>query len=95
VFRWIQLPIGAALLLGSSTLSAQALSSGPRAHDPWNPQHIDSLPAEIRGAIGPYSRVCGGPLRAQHSFATYFQRGAARLIGLHFEHLSCRNRPGF
>jgi len=62
------------------------------AHDPWSPQHIDSLPAEIRNAIAPFARACGGRLAAEHSFATYFQRGAAKLIALHFEHLSCPNR---
>jgi hypothetical protein len=57
-----------------------------------NPQHIDSLPAEIRSAIAPYARVCGGPLAAEHSFVRYFQSGTAKLIGLHFEHLRCSNR---
>jgi hypothetical protein len=85
------LAVSLALLIGSGFSSAQAKSSLP-AEDRWNPQHIDGLPAEIRSAIAPYARVCGGPLAAEHSFVRYFQREAAKLIGLHFEHLRCNNR---
>jgi hypothetical protein len=54
-----------------------------RSEDRYNPQHIDSLPPEIRNAI--YQR-CGTP-KALHPFATYFDN--ARRIVLHFEHFVC------
>jgi hypothetical protein len=91
MLRWLQLAVSAGLLVGGGMTSAQALG-GMRLEDPWNPQHIDGLPAEIRNAIAPYARVCGAPLAAEHSFARYFQSGTAKLIGLHFEHLRCSNR---
>ena len=78
MLRGPQLAVSVALLLGSGLSFAQAKSAVP-AHDPWSPQHIDSLPAEIRNAIAPFARACGGRLAAEHSFATYFQRGAAKL----------------
>ena len=53
--------------------------------DRWNPQHISGLPAEVRGAL---VRLCGGAIRAEHSFAGYFQG----TILLHFEHLRCGER---
>jgi len=49
---------------------------------PWNPAHIDSLPAPVRGAI-----LARCPTRpdADHYFATYSHDE----IHLHFEHLHC------
>jgi hypothetical protein len=79
MLRGPQLAVSVALLLGSGLSFAQAKSAVP-AHDPWSPQHIDSLPAEIRNAIAPFARACGGRLAAEHSFATYFQRGAAKSL---------------
>jgi hypothetical protein len=92
MFRWLQLTITVMLLIGDGFISAQALSGGTPPEDRWTPQHIGGLPLEIRNAIAPYARVCGGPLAAEHSFARYFQSGTAKLIGLHFEHLRCSNR---
>jgi len=88
-----QLILSVALLLGCDFVAAQARGGvvAPR-EDRWNPQHIGGLPAEVREAIAPYARVCGAPLAAEHSFARYFQRGSAKLIGLHFEHVRCSNR---
>jgi hypothetical protein len=82
----------ALLVVDCSFVSAQARSAGAPPDDRWNPQHLSSLPVEIRNAIAPYARVCGGPLAAEHSFARYFQSGNAKLIGLHFEHLRCSDR---
>src|SRR5262245_21050809 len=48
---------------------------GMPPENPWNPQHIDSLPSEIRAAIAPFARLCGGPLAAQHAFARYLEKG--------------------
>lgn len=91
MLRGLQLALSAASLVTVAFTGAQAKST-MRLEDPWNPQHINGLPAEIRNALALYARACGGPLAAEHLFATYFQRGAAKLIGLHFEHLSCPNR---
>jgi hypothetical protein len=38
-------------------------------HDePWNSEHIDRLPPEVRDAV---IHMCGSPPRAGHYFATY------------------------
>lgn len=92
MFRWLQLTVTVVLVVAGGFISAKALSSGARPEDPWNLQHISGLPVEIRNAIARYARVCGGPLAAEHSFASYFQSGTAKLIGLHFEHLRCGNK---
>jgi hypothetical protein len=60
-------------------------------HDPpWNSEHIDRLPPEVRNAV---IRMCGHPPRAGHYFATYFDN--SRLIKLHFEHLHCDEQATF
>jgi hypothetical protein len=89
--RPLQLTVTVALFVLGGFISAAARSSMP-ADDRWNPQHIDGLPSEVRNAIAPYARICGGPLAAEHSFARYFQSGSMKLIGLHFEHLRCGDR---
>ena len=58
--------------------------------DPWNPEHIDRLPPEVRYAL---RRICKDPPRAGHYFATYFDN--SHLIKLHFEHLHCDGRATF
>ena len=89
--RQSQLAVIAALLVLAGSISASARSSMP-ADDRWNAQHIDALPPEVRNTIASYTRMCGGPLAAEHSFARYFQNGSVKLIGLHFENLRCGNR---
>lgn len=49
---------------------------------PWNPEHIDHLPADVRSAV---LLKCPTPPHAGHYFATYFHDE----IHLHFEHLHC------
>lgn len=49
----------------------------------YNPQHITSLPPEIRSSV--YAS-CSEP-RALHKFAEY--RDSLRIITLHFERLLC------
>jgi hypothetical protein len=92
MFRSLKLTVTVLLLLGGGFISAQARGGPISLESRWNPQHIGGLPAEIRNAIVPYARVCGGPLAAEHSFVRYFQNGTAKLIGLHFEHLRCADR---
>lgn len=71
-------------LILMSLLSNQSSAKGGGMHseDRYNPQHIDSLPPEIRNAI--YHR-CSAP-RALHPFASYFDN--SKRIVLHFEHFS-------
>jgi hypothetical protein len=54
-----------------------------------NPQHINGLPAEVRGAV---ARMCRGA-QAQHQFAGYSQN--LRTLVLHFERLHCADRGAF
>jgi len=65
---------------------AFARGGGMHSEDPWNPQHIDGLPSEVRNAL---ARMCEAP-RAQHQFAGYFQN--SRVLVLHFEHFRCGDR---
>lgn len=52
-------------------------------HDPpWNAEHIDHLPAEIRGAV---LAKCPTRPDAGHYFATFYHDE----VHLHFEHLHC------
>ena len=66
---------------------AIARGSAGTADHPWNPEHIDHLPLEVRNAI---SRLCGPSLRAAHYFATY--SGNSRFLNLHFEHSRCQSQ---
>jgi len=65
-----------------------ARSAGPHPEDPWNPQHIDGLPSEVRNAV---KRMCNRS-RAEHQFASYFQH--SRVLVLHFEHWRCGDGGG-
>jgi hypothetical protein len=88
--RQLQLTVTVALFVLAGVISAGARSMP--TDDRWNPQHMDVLPSEVRNAIAPYARICGGPLAAEHSFARYLQSGSVKLIGLHFENVRCGNR---
>jgi hypothetical protein len=89
--RHLPITMTTALVVLAGSFSAGARSSMP-ADDRWNAQHIDALPPEIRNAIASYTRMCGGPLAAEHSFARYLQSGTMKLIGLHFENVRCGSR---
>jgi hypothetical protein len=58
-------------LLLCSTLEVSSKASGGARDDPWNPHHIEGLPAEVRQYI---ASICRGPAVAQHDFATYLPR---------------------
>ena len=90
MLRQLQLTVIAALIVLAGAVSATARSSMP-ADDRWNAQHIGALPPEVRDAIASYTRICGGPLAAEHPFARYYQNGSVKLIGLHFENVRCGN----
>jgi hypothetical protein len=60
-----------------------------RTEGRYNPQHIDDLPPEVRGAI---YRMCGAP-KALHPFASYSDN--MHRIVLHFEHFYCQQRDDF
>ena len=87
--RHLPITMTTALVVLAGSFSAGARSSMPADYR-WNAQHIDALPPEIRTAS--YTRMCGGPLAAEHSFARYLQSGTVKLIGLHFENVRCGNR---
>jgi hypothetical protein len=73
-------------LLATVSQVSPAFGRGGVIHnldDPWNPQHIDALPAEVRSTL---THMCGGS-RAGHQFAAYHQN--LRLLVLHFEHFRC------
>ena len=59
----------------SQVPSAFARAAGLHGEDPWNPQHVGGLPAEVRTAL---ARMCGGS-RA-HQFASYFQAGCLHQV---------------
>jgi hypothetical protein len=83
---WIHTTVLAALAL-ANFISPVAARGGLPTDDPWSPKHIEALPAEIRSVL---ARLCRGPMKAQHYFATYAQDSA--VIILHFEYLHCGER---
>jgi hypothetical protein len=68
-----------------SLLSNQSSAKGGgfRSEDPYNPQHIESLPPEVRREV---IQRCHTP-QALHYFATY--RENLQKVVLHFEHFYC------
>jgi len=74
----------ALLLLLCSAAAAVSKGSAVNRNDPWNPHHIDDLPAEVRQYI---AEICKGPASAQHDFATYSPHERRWRINL--EYLRC------
>jgi hypothetical protein len=66
-----------------------AKGGGMHSEDRYNPQHIQSLPPDVRNTI---MHRCGTP-RALHDFASYHDD--LRRIVLHFEHFYCNERNTF
>ena len=81
---------GIVLLLPCNQPLAFARGSQVGHDDPWNPEHIERLPPEVRNAV---IRMCRDPPRAGHYFATYFDN--SHVIKLHFEHLHCVQQATF
>jgi hypothetical protein len=71
-------------LLLCSELAAVSKAGGGNKDHPWNPHHVDNLPAEIRQYI---TGICKGPPSAQHDFATYSPHEKRWRINL--EYLQC------
>ena len=78
------------LLLFTSAPHALALGSQVGHDDPWNPEHINQLPLEVRDAV---AQMCGSSPRAAHYFATYLDN--SHIIKLHFEHFHCGEGGAF
>jgi hypothetical protein len=71
------------LALACSIGEAKAKGGSYQSDEVYNPQHISSLPPEIRDSV--YA-VCNEP-RALHTFAEY--RNNLRIVTLHYERLLC------
>jgi hypothetical protein len=81
--------VQAAMISLSLSWDANSTAVAQHARDPpWNPDHIDHLPAEVRSAV---LAMCGKPPSAGHYFATYSQN--SRQINLHFEKFHCEQGP--
>jgi hypothetical protein len=80
----------AVVLLIAGALPAAPKGSAVIHDDPYNPHHIDRLPAEIRQYI---AKICKGPARAEHDFATYSPREKRWRINL--EYLRCEGLGQF
>lgn len=70
-----------AILLACGQVSARG--SFDHTEDRYNPQHISSLPPEVRSFI---LHRCSEP-KALHSFAVYFDN--LKGVVMHFEHFLC------
>jgi hypothetical protein len=57
---------------------------GLASDPPWNPEHIDRLPTEVRNAV---LAMCRTRPQAGHYFAIYSDN--SRRINLHFEKFHC------
>lgn len=75
--------LGCILVVACCIADAKAKGGNYLVDEPYNPQHITSLPPEIRASV--YA-ICGEP-RALHTFAEY--RDNLRTVTLHFERLLC------
>ena len=79
-----------AALLAISLACGQLLARGNyHTEDRYNPQHISSLPPEVRDFI---VHRCSEP-KALHSFAQYFDD--LKGVVLHFEHLLCNGHSTY
>jgi hypothetical protein len=74
----------AIVILLSSQLPAASKGSAVIHDDPYNPHHIDDLPADVRQYI---ANICKSPASAQHDFAVYLPREKVWRINL--EYLRC------
>lgn len=74
----------ATTVLLSSVFPAASKGSNVIHDDPYNPHHIDDLPADVRQYI---AEICKGPASARHEFAVYLPREKRWRINL--EYLSC------
>jgi len=72
-------------LLLCGELPAVSKGSAVNRDEPWNPEHIDNLPVEVRQYI---VGICDGPASAQHDFATYSPHEKRWRINL--EYLRCK-----
>lgn len=75
------------LLLCTPTSGKGSLSNNDT---PWNHEHIDVLPSEVRQYI---ANLCKGVPRVQHDFATYSPREKRWRINL--EYLHCEGLGGY
>jgi hypothetical protein len=74
----------ATTILLSSNLSAASKGSAVIHDNPYNPDHIAHLPADVRQYI---AEICKGPASALHEFATYPPHEKRWRINL--EYLQC------
>ena len=74
----------ATTILFSSQIPAASKGSAVIHDDPFNPHHIDDLPADVRQYI---AAICKSPASAHHDFATYSPREKRWRINL--EYLRC------
>jgi len=79
-----ELSAASLLSLVLCTQSSAARSGGSPHDEPWNSEHIDRLPPDVRNSI---LRMCRVRPNAAHYFATYLDN--SRIIKLHFEHFNC------
>jgi hypothetical protein len=81
--RFATLTLAMTAIIACCITEAKAKGGSYQKDEPYNPQHISSLPPEIRAFV--YAS-CDEP-RALHSFAEY--RDNLRVVTLHFERLLC------
>ena len=86
----VRLLLLAITILLSSQLPAASKGSAVIHDDPFNPHHIDDLPADVRQYI---AGICKGPASAQHEFAVYLPREKVWRINL--EYLRCSGLGGY
>jgi hypothetical protein len=86
-----RLPVICVLLLALCVPSSALARGGGLPHDgPWNSEHVDRLPPDVRNSV---LHMCGVRPSAAHYFATYLDD--ARIIKLNFEYFSCEGRQAY
>jgi hypothetical protein len=79
-------------LIVSFLVQSNALARGslPTQDTPWNRDHIERLPSDVRYAV---FRMCRDRPMASRYFATYLNQ--AKIVRLHFEDLRCEGGREF
>ncbi len=77
--------------IASLAIVQPAFSHSGTARDPWNPAHLEMLPAEIRADVRKWDAACGGSTAAAQRFALYLTAAGTEFVALHFDDFRCRS----
>jgi len=93
VKRFLSMTTTLVVLLSSLSVVERAQSRGGVATErPWAPEHVESLPPDIRKDVEGHARACGNPPAAGHYFSVSIEGSGLRFWAQHFEDFACERR---